>query len=349
MSIYKRKSSGIWHYDFQLKGSRFYGTTGVSDKIAAESIVRQIKENAAAIPQTNSDQHYMTLHQACAIYLSEKAQFFKSAKNAETKLKMIIKEFGKKKRMGDITEREIKAAVAKWRVGRTNTTVNHEFTERLRAVWNYAAPDIKQPAWKGILLKEPRERVREIFTDEQNKILQTLRPDLIPAFLFSLETGLRQSEMINLKWRDIDLKQNTIAILGKGDKPALIPLTQTCKAILTRCKHHAVYVFTFEQQRASHGRRKGERIPLTKTALKGPWRTCLDLCEIEDLRWHDIRHTTATRLLRKSGNLALVQALLRHDDITTTRKYSHTNINDLRHAMEESPDILPTLHQHNTN
>ena len=55
---------------------------------------------------------------------------------------------------------------------------------------------------------------------------------------------------------------------------------------------------------------------------------------LSDFRFHDVRHTSATRLLRDSGNLKLVQKLLRHEDVATTVKYAHADDEDLRRAME---------------
>jgi len=55
---------------------------------------------------------------------------------------------------------------------------------------------------------------------------------------------------------------------------------------------------------------------------------------LDDFRLHDTRHTAATRLLRASGNLKLVQQLLGHEDISTTAKYADANLADLAEAME---------------
>lgn len=70
---------------------------------------------------------------------------------------------------------------------------------------------------------------------------------------------------------------------------------------------------------------------------------------IKDFRFHDLRHTTATRLLRQEGNLRMVQKLLRHSDIATTARYAHVLDEDLRNALnrmattnpEESPEGSP--------
>ncbi|MFL5181568.1 MAG: tyrosine-type recombinase/integrase, partial [Microvirga sp.] len=55
-------------------------------------------------------------------------------------------------------------------------------------------------------------------------------------------------------------------------------------------------------------------------------------------RWHDNRHTRATRLLRRSGNLKMVQKLLGHQKIETTAKYAHVTMDDLRAALDGETD-----------
>ena len=69
---------------------------------------------------------------------------------------------------------------------------------------------------------------------------------------------------------------------------------------------------------------------------------------LRDYRFHDNRHTAATRVLRASGNLNVVKRLLRHEDIATTVKYAHSQHEDVLAAMEnaaaqhEVPTRAPT-------
>lgn len=56
---------------------------------------------------------------------------------------------------------------------------------------------------------------------------------------------------------------------------------------------------------------------------------------VDDFRFHDTRHTIGTRVLRKTGNLKIAQQLLGHTNISTTAKYAHAAIDDVREAMEQ--------------
>lgn len=334
MSLYQRKTkSKIWHYDFQLRGHRFYGSTGVTSKAEAREVLKQQRVKAERQLALGEENHQITVKEVCAIYLAQRGQFTDDPKTVETWCKWIVIDLGGNTRLQDVTYKDLQTIVAKRRKGRANGTVNRQFTELFRRCWRHAAPEIKQPNWGKLLLPEPRERIREISSHEQAAIVDHLRPDLVDAFLRSIETGMRQREVINLKWRDIDLSAGVIKVLCKGDKTRLLPLLNVCQTILKRNRHHISNVFTFQQQRASHGRRKGEYRPLTKTALRRPWVDAMNAAGIDDLVWHDTRHTAATRLLRRVNNLALVQQLLGHEVITTTRKYANTTVEDLRRAM----------------
>ncbi|MEN6586151.1 MAG: tyrosine-type recombinase/integrase, partial [Sulfuricella sp.] len=80
---------------------------------------------------------------------------------------------------------------------------------------------------------------------------------------------------------------------------------------------------------------KGERYPVTYEGMKTRWRRKKAEAGAGDMRFHDNRHTAASRLLRKSGNLKAVQKLLGHADISTTaRFYAHVELDDLRSLME---------------
>ncbi|TIX70864.1 MAG: hypothetical protein E5V25_09225, partial [Mesorhizobium sp.] len=78
---------------------------------------------------------------------------------------------------------------------------------------------------------------------------------------------------------------------------------------------------------------KGNRYPLTEAGLKIAMRRAVPKSGVKNFRFHDTRHTAATRVLRKS-NLKVVQDLLGHEDIKTTTKYAHAMKEDVLNAME---------------
>jgi site-specific recombinase XerD len=73
---------------------------------------------------------------------------------------------------------------------------------------------------------------------------------------------------------------------------------------------------------------------MTREGLKTEWRRAKLDAKPLDYRFRDNRHTAATGILRATGNLKVVQKLLRHSNIATTAKYAHALIDDVRDAME---------------
>lgn len=84
------------------------------------------------------------------------------------------------------------------------------------------------------------------------------------------------------------------------------------------------------------GKTAGKYYPITREGLKTEFRRTLPKAGIENYRFHDNRHTAATRILRATGNIKLVKELLRHDQITTTNKYAHVTQFDILEAMEKA-------------
>ncbi len=285
----------------------------------------------------------MTLTQATARFWTEVGQHYRGGYNATffAALGWLNAELGKTTLLNEIGRRQVSAAIARRRAeGVSNATVNRTVTEPLRRVLARARQHWEQPVqdipWRDFLLAEPKERVRELREEEEARLFAALRPDYHAVVRFALMSGCRLAECVGLTWQDVDWGGRTLTIRGKGDKPATIPLTAGLRRLLWPLQGgHAESVFTYVADRADGEVRKGQRMPMTYEGLKTQWRRAKAAAKLSDFRFHDTRHTAATRLLRSSGNLKLVQKLLRHEDVTTTTKYAHAHDEDLRRAMEE--------------
>jgi integrase len=145
-----------------------------------------------------------------------------------------------------------------------------------------------------------------------------------------------------LTWPQVDFDLRVIRIVGKGGVPAILPITQRAYQILWKLRgNHPVWVFTFVAQRTrpcpKTGQHfiKGQRYPITYYGLgsnKRKWAKAGVVARI-----HDLRHTTGMRTLRKTGNLKLVQKLLRHTEIKTTANfYTDALVEDIRDGLEST-------------
>ncbi|TVR12285.1 MAG: site-specific integrase [Salinarimonadaceae bacterium] len=363
MSTYRPAGRPFYLYDFQLRGHRFHGSTGCANKRDADLFEKDRREEALAKIKaaTRLGREPMTFGVASSRYWQEVGQHAKSVADIEWSLAWLQREIGMTTKLVDIDNLLVSRLVASRRGEKVRgkelvkpSTVNRTVTEPLRRIMRRARDVWQEPVgqvdWKRHLLKEPQERVRELRPDEEAKMFEVLREDYHPIVRFAVMTGCRLNECVTLRWRDVDWGSRQVWILGKGDKHAPIPMPPALRELLWPLQgHDPEFVFTYVAERARDSRLKGQRYPITYEGLKSAFRRDVKGA-IDGYRFHDNRHTAATRVLRKSGNLKIVQKMLRHADISTTTKYAHVLDDDIRDAMEaaavaapatKSPDQIP--------
>ncbi len=357
MSLYKRGST--FYYDFWLSNRRFHGDTGAASKREALRI-EAVKKQEAALAVKKADGAggaVLSFKGAASRYFVEVGQHLRGdgVDNLLWSLAWLEKEIGATLPIDRIDNGLVARLVAKRRGEKARNTdrlvsaatVNRSMTEPLRKILRRAHDIWHQPIarikWRDHMIREPRERVRELRVDEETRLFQVLRPDYHPIVLFAILTGCRLSECVSLRWSDVDFGGRQIVVHGKGGKIAPIPLPPSVRTLLISLKgHHPDSVFTYVAQRTRDGRFFGQRYPITRDGLKTAFRRALPNADIENYRFHDNRHTAATRILRATGNIKLVKELLRHDQITTTNKYAHVTHDDILNAMERAATVSPT-------
>jgi integrase len=346
MSLYKPKNSPYFHYDFVWKGRRFHGSTGAKTKRAAERVEEAERAKARNGGTTRPP---ITLDEACGLY-EDKAGDLPSWSDSERTITIMIAELGAGVLLSEITQRDLLALVAKRRNGRVNASVNREI-EVWRAIWRWAAKaryDVgEMPDWGGLMLKVVNKAPRELSATEETALFGEIRADLFDFCEFALKTGWRKSEVIGLRWSDVDLGARTAGTRIKGGDVVRRPLTQDMLVIIANQPKVGPFVFTYVAARTKPGfkdklgrpqpaRKKGDRYPMTATVIRKPWAAALAAAEVEGFRFHDLRHTRGTRILRATGNLKAAQRALAHKSIKTTLRYAHATDDDVRQALDAS-------------
>jgi integrase len=186
------------------------------------------------------------------------------------------------------------------------------------------------------MLSEPRERIRELCDDEAERLEEVTRADYGPFFAFARSTGLRLRECVTLRWSEVNWDTRQIIKLGKGGRHVMTPITSMVREIIWPLRgNHAEFVFTFTAERTwPGGRIKGQHYPLTVAGVKTLWRRLCKAAGVKGLRFHDLRHDFASKLLRETGNLKLVQRALNHADLKTTSRYAHVLDEEVAEALE---------------
>lgn len=342
MSVYKRQGSPYWHYDFQIDGLRFRGSTRTADKGVARSVEAQARTDAVKQVRLGVRKP-MTVNAAFGRYWEEAAKHHANAGTEDYQLAKLLAFLGEDRLLSQVDDPVITEYIARRRAKVADASVNRE-VELLRRVFRRAdglwKADIgDMPKWKDHLLDEPDERVRCLSEDEEDRLFAHLRPDFHPLVRFCIMTGVRLGNAITLTWTQVDYQASVVTFRVKSRKPGGkvldVPLTPSARVLLAQQHgNHPIFVFTYECKRSRGQRMKGERYPFSRNGWRKDWRRALEAAGIEDFRFHDTRHTAATRVLRATGNMKAVQKMLGHSDITTTARYAHVETKDVRAAME---------------
>lgn len=181
-------------------------------------------------------------------------------------------------------------------------------------------------------IRTERDSANQWRKDRKRELLPDLRrPDfadhLKPLVLLSLNTGMRRGEVFNLQWRDVDLKNKLVTVEGdtsKSGQTRHIPLNREALAVLEGWADGRVGAgFVFPGK-------AGERLDNVKKS----WTALLVRAEITGFRWHDLRHTFASKLVMAGVPLNTVRELLGHSDIQMTLRYAHLAPDSKAQAVE---------------
>lgn len=187
----------------------------------------------------------------------------------------------------------------------------------------------------GILGSSPMEGLRppvvradqiEPFTDEQVKALlgtakQSRNPKRdVAIVLLLMDGGLRASELIGMKVGDLDFRERSCVVTGKGNKRRLVPFgASTTRALYAylreRPRNDDEFLFTSDR-----GTTTGEA--LTRSGLLQLVKRLGRAAGVASAHPHKFRHTFAISFLRNGGNPFALQTMLGHSDLAMTRRYS---------------------------
>ena len=183
------------------------------------------------------------------------------------------------------------------------------------------------------VLKIAKEKVRNqierwLTSEEEHQLLAASPPWLQEIILFALHTGMRQSEILNLQWPQVDLARRTLTILEqKNGARDTLPLNATAVDVLrARAGVRSIstaYVFF-------NG--AGHRIDARN--LLRAFYPAMRKAGIERFRFHDLRHTFATRLIQAGVDVYTVQKLGRWKTISMVMRYAHHHPESLRGGAE---------------
>ena len=331
MAIYKR---GKVHYiDYYVAGKRKRERAGENKRLAQTLLAKRRVEI--------TENKYFDMAGFKKIYFDEVAKDFlewsrvhkKSFKRDEGIIKNLMPHFG-----GCYLYQIIPHAVEKYQNERRQkvsaATCNREVA-CLKRIFNKAIEWGKardNPIRKVKFFKEDNVRLRYLNKDEIVRLLKECAPHLKPIALCALNTGMRKSEILNLKWKDVDLKTNLITVTEtKSGECRKIPVNSQLKEVLESIEKYDSCPYIFN--------RDGQKFGDIKTGFN----RAVKRAGIEDFHFHDLRHTFASQLVMGGVSLVAVKELLGHKSIEMTLRYSHLSVENKRIALEILSSRLPKV------
>jgi integrase len=347
MATYRPKNSTIFLYDFVLKGERHYGSTHCKTKRDADAF--EAKKRAELALGCARKKPLITLDEAAANYEDHLRAQGKWSGTQDYLIASVVEGIGGGRYLSDITDQDLRNHFARRAANVAASSVNREI-EVARPIWRRHARTHEigeMPAWGELFYAVPKQDPRELYRDQEDRLFAALREDLRDFARFALLSGWRLKEVRLLRWADLSLGERVARVKVKGGDTLKRVLSEDMLVLIANQPKVGSFVFTYvcqksrkefiDSKRRKHpARLAGERYSFTQGGWRKPWSAALKAADIDELRFHDLRHTRGTRILRHTGNLAIAQKALGHKSIKTTLRYAHATDEDVRRGLDAS-------------
>ena len=346
-SVYKVKNSNNWYYCITYNGKKYQGSTKTTDKksamLIAESIQTDIARQKYDLPSI-----LPTPQELPKKFKDVWLEYFNSLQNTKDTIKIknniynkhLSHYFDDKTIGNDFPILDIKNYQRLRRseilnmpknIGKRESEISFAFLNKeiliLHNFFNFCIE-------KGYIDKNPVFKVKKLnelsriktFSDEDIEKLITgatnkLTKDLITFLIYS---GCRKGEALNLKWDDVDMKNQIIAIKATKTKyDRYIPISKPLQAVLSGIekKDDCLYVFND----------KGRKL----TDFKRSFHTACKNAGFKDMHIHDLRHVFASKMVMGGTSLFITGSLLGHRTTEMTKRYSHLVPETLKKAVDD--------------
>ena len=328
MSIYKRGNT--WWIQFtDQNGKKIQRSAGTKIEQEAQELNDQLKAESWRV-KSLGDKPRRTWQESVIRWLNEQSHK-KSIRDDKKHLRW-LNPYLHNKKLDEINKDLIESITqAKIDSGVKNGTVNRMLA-LLRSIlnravkhweWIESAPSIR-------MLNEPPKRIRWLTHEEAEKLLKELPDHLEDMAKFTLATGLRESNVTGLMWEQIDMQRRCCWIhpdQAKAKKAIAVPLNSDAITIIRKqIGKNQQYIFTY----------KGNRVT---RANNHAWQKALVRAGIEDFRWHDLRHTWASRHIQNGTPLHILRELGGWADLTMVLRYAHLSSKHLEEYADNAGDL----------
>lgn len=356
MSVIKRGNSKFWYVQFQFNGKTIVKSAKTTNKQKALLYEKKLREEVMS-EELLGEKRLITVSDALDQYdLSQRSLASHGCIIAN--IKSIRKYLDCGKGVHQLTNADLDQLVACRRNdGKSEHTIKHTLNV-VRGMWklakrrNYKVSDIDFP-----VISVPKNRTRYLSMEEEKRLIRELSPyregtglppyekrsdelkrnmwDAHDLVIILLDTGARLNEIQTLEWKDVDLTSKIIHLWRhKTKSETVLYMTNRIHEIIQRRKdnrNNSEYLFCARD----NGPRKYARQSVAKAFKRAG---------LKDFRIHDLRHTTASRLIQNGLSLFEVAQILGHSSPATSARYAHL---ERSHVSAKAATVLDSLASQN--
>lgn len=235
-------------------------------------------------------------------------------------------------------EKLLQGMTAKGTVRSNATTVR--YLAAISHVFRIAVNDYgwmnENPVLKVEKPKEPRGRIRFLDADERKRLLEACQlstnPYLYTIVILALSTGMRQGEIMNLTWKNIDLSKKRITLFEtKNGEIRVLPLSGPALDLITKLTQEKKVI----SELLFPGKSKNKPID-----IRSSWRYAIKRAQIKGFRFHDCRHSTGSYLAMNGASIAEIAEVLGHKTLMMVKRYAHLSESHITGVLEKMNDKI---------
>ena len=328
MAVYRSKKDGYYYIDYYVDGRRKREKISKNKKLAENVLAKRKVEIAEGkyLDVRGKKKRWRFLEFVDEYYRYHCIHMKSRKKTHDVHLRVLRAHFGDKY-LDQISVMEVEKFKTK-RINEVSPATVNRALSCLKSLFNKAIAwekfDGPNPVCKVKLLKEDNKRLRYLEKEEIVKLLSVCDESLKPVVIIALNTGMRLSEILHLKWQDVDFKRGIIYLLKtkNGDKRE-IPMNELAEVALKGIRKHPASEYIFYHKDGS-----------PRKTVRKAFTTALKKADIINFRFHDLRHTFASHLVMAGVDLNTVRELLGHADLTMTLRYAHLSPDHKKKAVD---------------
>lgn len=330
MSLFKRKDSPYWWVKFTIHGRKVQTSSGTEDRKLAQEFHDRLKADCWKQVHLGHKPR-RSWAEAVLRWLQETSH---KATHHQDKGKLALLDDFLGSVMLDQIDSDLIDQIKRFLIKDRSRSTCNRYLALIRSILRCCVHD-----WEWLddmprirLYKEPGGRVRSLSPEQAQRLLDELPDHQREMALFALATGLRQANVFKLRWEQVDLGRQHAWVDSKDSKTGVgiaVPLNSIAMDVLIRQKgKHATRVFTYQGK------------PLNSVNTKA-WKKALERAEIEDFRWHDLRHTWATWQRAAGTPTHELQKLGGWKNGSMVERYAHLSSDHLVASAKRIEKMLP--------